>query len=77
MMSPMKPLPRPQINVKVYSACHVDTVQTLNSSDIYFVITNNIARYSIHTLNMRQIDGQMIQKSICKKKNQMKSKRVK
>lgn len=68
MISTMKPLPRPQINVKAYSACHVNTVETLNSSDIYFVMTNNIARYSTHTVNMRQTDGQMIQRSICKKK---------
>ncbi len=46
MISTMKLLPRPQINVKAYSACHVNTVETLNSSDIYFVMTNNIASYS-------------------------------
>lgn len=67
-MSTLKPLPRPQINVKVYSACHVDTVKTLNSSDIYFAMTNNMARYSTYTLNMRQTDGQIIQRSICEKK---------
>lgn len=78
MISTMKLLPRPQINVKAYSACHVNTMETLNSSDIYFVMTNNIARYSQyphskHEANRWPNDT----KKHMQKEIQMKSKKIK